>query len=378
MNRMRILLICTPVVLAIAAMPAMAQRDSTELQKALDKPITLKIADAPIGDVFERISKASGVKLVIDADTFACLPYGRQTRLSVTLANATLRKRLGALLAGAALQWEIRGNEVHIRPSEALRRMCRRATYDELKVLAVIHSHEHKPAAKAGPVINQLRKATGNSQLKVNFHVKADEKAAIARADRALPATAAAWLDMLCHGRGWTWYLWGDDIIIMDKVRQVQRQLQKQVSLRCQNADLVTVLQDLAGKGKLMLEMAPGVLRYLPDQTRTNFNLVMADASIAQALQVISGATGLKFTPTAAGVRVEASEMLLKRARPTTRRARRAPFFVKLTLPLKDGSTVEVFMRADELPDEVVKAIEAKRKKFIAEMREAVKKTNKP
>ncbi len=368
---------CVGAVLAavaVAAAPAAAQGVGT-LQRALDKPINLRIEDATIGEVFEKISAASGAKLVIDPDALDYLPYGDQTRLSVTLANATLRKRLDALLAGVALQWQIDGEEVRILPSEPLYRMGRRATYDELRILAGLNTARVEPSDRAGPVLEQIRKVTGTAGLDIVFHTEIDRDKALARADKALPGSPVAWLDMLCHGADATWHLWGDDILVQSRSTQVKRQLQRTVSLRYQNAALVTVLADLARKGRVQLQMDPGVMEYLPDQTRTNFNLVMADASIAQALEVISGATGLKFDVTAEGVRAGPSDLLKRRMEgATTEPRKRTPYFVKFVLPGPNGTSVEVFMRADELPPELFKAIEAEKDKFVRKLHEELAK----
>jgi hypothetical protein len=361
---------CALAAVVVAAMsslsPSLGAQGGGNLQLALDRPIDLTIADAPINQVFQRLTDATGVKFTIGPDVYACLPYGDQTRLAVKLKNVTLRKALSPMLAPQAMEWIIEGECVRVLPTPALMRMNRRATYDELKVLGKIHSARVEPPDKAGGVLEQLRKASDDKDLSLFFHVKVvDKDALFARADRILPGTGAAWLDMLCHGQGWTWYLWGDDIMIVDSKEQIGRQLQRQVSLRYEGADLVNVLLDLARKAQVKLNMDAGIIDLVPIETRKNFNLVMSDATIAQALEVISGATGLTFIKDTDGLRVEPSERLRQKTDAGGTANKRSPFYIKKTIPLSDGSTAEVIIPAEELPAEVQEAIKAERAKLV-------------
>ena len=353
------------IALALASLNAAGAPPSISLQQALDQPIdALTVENVPIAEVFRKLSEKSGVKFVVDDQTMACLPYGDQTRLDVRMKNATIRKDLSRVLAPEALQWTIENDMVRIVPTEALARMCRRASYDELLTLGNFCSH--KIASVPGStMIEQLRKDANNKELDLAFQgTGGDKAAAIAQADRAVPCTGAEWLDRLCQQGPWTWYLWGDQIIVLDRKAQVARQLQQQVSLRYQNEKLITVLLDLARKGRLKLDLEPGVLNYVPSEIRTNFNLVMADASIDQTLQVISGATGLEFVNTEEGVRVGPSEKLLKGMGAETG-ARKTPFFVRMNMPGPGGTTLEVYFRPDELPEEMVQQIEAQKADVI-------------
>ena len=348
---------------------ALGQGGDIDLQKALDKPVDLNITDAPVKEVFARLAKATGVRFAIDPLALERLPYGEQTRVAVRIPGMTLRKALSPMLSAQGLQWAVDGAVVRIYPGEPLARMGRRATYDELKALASIHSGRLKPAAAAGTAIEQIRKITGNRDLKISSTVGDVALAkAIAAAHKALPATAAAWLDALCRAKQWTWYLWGDEIRIIPKAEQVERQLQRQVSLRYRGASLDEVLLDLARKARAKLEIAPGALGYLRAGVRDKFTLVMAEATIAEALEVIAGASGLKFVVSDAGLRVEASASLVERA--TTRPSRkRSAFFVKMSIPGPDGISVEVFLRSDDLPEDVVRAIQVSKERLIERIR---------
>ena len=337
--------------------------DDAKLQLDLDKSINIVMDSVPVGDVFKKITAITGVEFVIDPQTLDALPYGARTQMLVTFENVTLREALDRMLSQRALRWRIDGKVVRILPSEALARMCKRASYDEFEILGKMHSVQLQPATRIEKILSQLRKATG----KANLRLPSLDVELLEAASKALPCTAAVWLDALCEPAGMTWYLSGGNIVIISREAQVKRQLQKLVTLHYQNADVVDVLLDLARGANVKLSMAPGVLKHLSADTRSNFNLVMADASVDQALEVISGATGLVFVKTSGGVRVEASQEL---AKPNGRRGRRKrpPFFIKMSLPDIDGATVEVFIRGNDLPDELVEKILAQKKQLIEKL----------
>ena len=94
------------VLVLLLAAPVWGQSAVIGLQQALDRPIDLSVSDAPIGEVFNKLSKASGVKFVIAPVTLESLPYGDRTRLDVTLKNVTLRKALTPMLSQHALAWD--------------------------------------------------------------------------------------------------------------------------------------------------------------------------------------------------------------------------------------------------------------------------------
>jgi hypothetical protein len=368
MNRLTSIALAAIPALCALAVPAAGQDASARLQQALDQPVQLELTNAGIGELFDQLAKDTGVKFVLSRETLDHLPYGTDTRLDATVKNATLRQALGPILAKEGLKWEIEGDSVVIQPSEPLVRMCKRATFEELTILGTLLTARIAPPSEGGPVTDQLRKLPGLEDVSLVPHVKLDPETDYARADRVLPGTGADWLNMLCHGKGWTWRLSGGRIAIVEEADQVRRQLETKVTLSYQNAPLVKILLDLAGKAHVRLAMAPGVMNLLPDSTRERFNLTMGEAPVEQALQVISGATGLEFAVTAEGVEVRPSAVLTASA--TTQPARqRSPYFVQLSLPGPDGVTIQVFMRPEELPEDVVRKIDEARDAFIAKLR---------
>lgn len=362
-----------PLVIAAAvAAAAPGGASGADVQQALDRPITVDIGDGSIREVFATLGKAAGVEFLIETETLAALPYGAQTRMRVSLKNITLRRALPEILTPQALRWEIRANVVRILPSAPLARMNRRATYDELAVLGKIQSVKLTDTKKGQTILPELRRATGSAELRLLPHVRIDEEADYARAGVALPGTGADWLDMLCHGKGWTWYLSGEAIVVLDKTEQVKRQLQQHVTLRPRGQNLQSVLLELAQKAGIKLTFDPGVMKLLPEEICSGFNLSMSDATIEQALEAISGATGLKFVAEPQGVRVAASEALTKQ--PATMPSRpKVPFFLKMSVPGPGGTSLDVYIRADELPDDMVELLDKHKAVLLRKLRAELK-----
>ncbi|MFP4140056.1 MAG: STN domain-containing protein [Phycisphaerae bacterium] len=371
------------VLVATTTGGALAKPATAKLQKALDTPVNFVVEEAaPIGEVFSRLEKETGARIALHDDALEFLPYGEQTRLKVTLKNIKLSKALDRVLSQQALQWKRDGDTIRILPTDALYRLGRRASFDELRLLGVIHSTRIPAEKSADEVRKTFAALSGLDEVVLKFRVypyglkkelsevQAD---AMKRAAMALPGTGADWLNMLCHGMDWTWYVQGEQVVILDKSAQVRRQLQRQVSVAYRKAALQDVLFDLAGKARVELKMSPGVMRQVPEQARSNLNLIMEEATVSQALQAISGATGLKFTPAGEGLKVEASKAIKDDDQP---RRDRPPFFLRMSMPLKDGTNVDVFMRPDDMPEEVVEYVLKRKGDMVRLLQEEAKATH--
>lgn len=368
---MRTLAMATAVLL-VWTLTANAQV-TVGVQKALDKPVQLDVKDVPITQIFKKLGEQTGLKFDLPEDTLALLPYGDQTRLNVKIKDMNLREALSQMLCRQGLQWNVQEDVIRIVPKEGLYRLGRRATFEELRQLGILYYAELQPTAKGGAVLKQIRDLTGNSKLNFSFPSGAD-KDALTQAEAAVkePIIVSQWLDLvLCKDKGWTWFLRGDELVFIELRAQIERQLQKQVALKEQNANLMNVLLKLANASRVQLKLDPGVMDYLSTDVKENVNLNMS-ASVAQALEFLQGSTGLLFIHTNDGIRVAASEDLKRKAdAATSQPARnRRPFFVRMTMPLpNNGPSVEVFISPDELPPDVVDYIQAEKSKLIEKIR---------
>jgi hypothetical protein len=362
------------IVLALLAgltTVASAQRaNEAMIQRKLDSFIDFEASNMPIEGVFSKLGHQTGVKFLVTQDTLDLLPYGSQTNLDVEFKQVRMRDALDRLLSKQALDWEIRDGVVHILPSPPLYRMLHRPSFDELALLSGVMNAQLKGGDGPADALEQLREAVGEPKLRLAIHVPASREELLTRAALKLPASGRQWLKGMTHGKGWTWFVSGDAIVILDRKAQMRRQLQKRVSLRHRNARLVNVLLELSTAARAKLHLQPGVLMMLPETQRENLNLIMADATVDQALEVISGATGLVFDVVEDGIRIEASDYLKQEpmVSASTARKERPPFFVKESLKLESMS-VEVFYTADDLPEDVIEKILTHRESMIERLR---------
>ena len=350
----------------ISAGAAQAQNGQGTVMRALDEPFSVELTDVPITEALRAVSEKTGLGIKLADDVLECLPHGEETRLRIKARDARLRDALTAMLAPVSLQWRAEGRGVLVTPSAELARINRRPTFTEVGVLAKL---DGATLAKGSPALDQLREITGVGELSLVWHL-GDEKdgaKAQAAADGRLPCTGKEYLDRICHGRDWTWYLWGTDLVITTKQMQTARQLGRRVAVRYQNQPLLDVLLDLAHKAGLKLTMDPGALNAVNEETRKNFTLLMADATVEEALQAVSGATGLTFTSGALTVRVGAAGNV-----PTTQpqAARtRVPYLVTMEIADKDGRKYTVMFRPDDLPDELDEYIEQQKAEQLRHLR---------
>lgn len=366
-------------VLLLSGGSLWAQMSAGMLEKQLDTPVTFEVRDKPIGEVFAKLSRESNVRFIVQPDTLAALPYGEQTRMDLRVPNVTLRKALPQILHPHGLTWKTQGDAVLIVPTDALYRINRRATFDEILLLGTLFTRTVTQAPADVPTVDILRTVTNAPALTL---VLPDEllgeasELARRRAAQVLPASPAEWLDMLC-GETYTWYLTGDRITVLERSAQLRRQLQRRVSLRYQNTRLVTVLLDLANVARTKLSLSPGALAMLPADVRSDFTLMMEDATIAQALEVISGATGLEFSLGSEGIDARPA-LGMSMYSPTVfddapgeaaaGPRRRAGLIVSTSFMGSDGKEHELLIPLFDLPDDILAQIHRQRAESILEM----------
>ncbi len=328
----------------------------------------------PIGEVFEKLAQSTGVRFVIDESTYQSLPFDKKTTFTLSIKGRSLRNALTPLLAPRRCSGPSRTAWCESCPPSRSTACAAAQTREELLCLGRIcwdqdqagkgkltASTKTDTAGQLADLTAQLRKITEDEALEIVFRVP-DEKVgeAVAHGQKALPASGGEFLDALTQGQGWTWYLDGGRLIVLDSRKQVERQLGRQFTLKYEGMSISDVLTDLAHKARVQLEMEPGVLAALPADTRNNFSLRMNTATVAEALEVISGGTGLAFTRTADGLRVEMGKQPSGPPGSTTRSSR-PTLIIRKTITLPDGSTVDLMIRGDDLPDDVRAYLEAER-----------------
>lgn len=346
-----------------AATAAQANLDSeTRIIAALDKTIDLRVQDAPIRQALDQLGEAAGIPISMATGTTYLLPYGGQTKLTATISRRPLREALVALLRPLGLSFKPTGTGLIIHATPPLKRIGRRATWEDLATLEKLYREEWSEALFESLrfQFQDMASSNGNVNRETLRRVAADVGAGL----------AADVLERACDQQNWTWHPDGAIIAILTKTRQIERQLETRLSLRYTQASLTEALSDLANRADVLIRFDPGVLANLPPQTAERFSLSIENATVRQALEVIAGETGLGYVIEPEGVRMTdaaiASGPGTNGGEPTTMAAqaqvtaqataaalRSNSIVGQLTFPMPDGSSFSFFVRQNDLPPEV-------------------------
>ncbi len=344
-----------------------AARVPAGLQDSLDTGVEIRLADSPIEKIFDQIGEKTGLEFDVSDRTLQLLPYGRRTRLSVAVPAIPLRRALDRIVRPHGLTWEPVGDTVRIVPTQPLLRMCRRATYDELKILGALLTQTIRKIPEPGTGSVVLRGLTKNPAVNLIFPEGMRKEDVLERYRRAglyLPGPAAEWLNGVC-GREMTWYIDAHRIFIIDRRRQALRQVGRKVSLDFRKSDVRDVLLELARMANLGLSLQPGVLNTLSPGSRT-ITLVMENRTILQAMEIVSGTVGIEVEVTAdGGIYAGIAKGL---SRPGTAAEREPGFFIQTRMKSSTGREIRLYLRPDEVPEGVRKAIAAEKRKIIGEL----------
>lgn len=294
-----LVLLAAPALGQPAASPRTTAPASSNLdvavEQALDEKYDLDIRDKSLLAAFDEITHRSGVRIVIDEDSLDRLPYGEQTKLTVTIKGASLREVLTALLRPLGLVYQVRKNAVQVTAGAPLRRIVRRATWEELDLLRKL---TESPWSDSFWDSLNVQFQDGGPDGKLNKATFA----ALARDVGAGPMTEV--LYNVCNRLGLIWYPASDRIVILSKQRQAERQLSRKVSLRFFRTPLMDVLLDLGREADMLVKLEPGAIASIPAHLAQNFSLTLENYSVRQALEVIAGTTGLAYFVEPDGIRI--------------------------------------------------------------------------
>ena len=138
-------------IMLLALPAAWAQMPGNLVEEALDQPVSnLEIQDTPLRDALARIEKQTGLRFVLDDSVLELMPYGERTRVSVRIADTSVRAGLQGVLDGLGLEMFVEEGNVVIFPAPVLQRVGRRLTIEEIGILARLAS-EKWATTQAGP-----------------------------------------------------------------------------------------------------------------------------------------------------------------------------------------------------------------------------------
>ena len=312
-------------------------------------------------DALIDLGSRAGITITVDEQAIELLPWGRDTRLSdLRIENATLREALQEILGYIGMEYAERGGEIVVRASGPLERINRRATWEDLELLRRCNTTEYSPEAFAA------------FRLQYRISSKVDAPALLSgQLAKAGRGTVAQMLEVAAGSLGWTWFPNKDHLVIMTNQAQIAHRLARRFTYRYSNQPLSHILADLAKRANVALNLEPGMMRKLPPSIAQSSNLVLQQASIRQALEILCAETGLKYSMERDGLSVGLAEDASDASAGGA--ARRSPYVCKISVPSKDGSfAYEFLVRESELPDDILEyrrqIVEATIEKMRAEM----------
>lgn len=334
------------------------------LMQALDQPTDLTVEDMPIRQAFESISEQTGVRIEVDPAVLRLLPYGTDTRLTATVKGVTLQRGLKELLAPIGMVAEVDGTRVVAKATPFLKRLGRRATWDELELLDKMSRMTWPEAAGSIPMQFQVP-VSGNPQEDLE-----------AKAKNAGTGTAAEIMEIATNALGWTWYPWDRQIVIVSQEQLAIRLLEKKESFFYQRQPLGMILGDIISRADLDVAFESGVLKKLPPDTRDTFSVEAEQRSFKQMLELICGNTGLQYRIAGRTVRIMAGPSLVG-ADPTGSTAAAAssdPYVGSISILDENGEfKIQFYLRESDLPPDVNDLRRKNIKKAVEIMRRELK-----
>lgn len=353
---MRILLI--PALLFILPPTAGAQTP-TDVAAAIDRKVeALTVKDAVIADALADIGNQAGVKFTLDEQSLELLPWGPQTRLaSVNITNASLREILPQLLGAIGMTYEVRADDIFVFASDPLKRINRRATWQELQLLQRCRETRYSP--------ENLK----DFDLQYRISSKVDAANMLShQLTKSGNGSMADMLEVATASLGWVWFPNDGAIVIRTQQAQIANRLARRISVRYTATPLARVLMDLSDKAETAFVLEPGMMLKLPPNTVQSYTLLLQSTSIRQALELICAETGLKYEIEREVVRIGLSDALHEGGKQASVRA--SPYVGKIAVPSADGSyTLEFLIRAEELPPDILETRDQMIEEIIQKMR---------
>jgi len=346
---------------------ARGQDTSALINEQLDKPVAKLELNGTLPAVMNTIGEQTGVKLEASPAVWDLLPWGQGTNINAKIENQTLRQALEAITRKLGLVFVLKDQSVELRPMPALRRLGKRATIQELKALDLLTATplaantDHLPA-------HQLLEAADQKlvDLKSDFAIE-NRSGESVKPDQVIPlsrnASLADALESLTNATGATWYPWGKSIVVVPKEDQVRNQLLKNISVRYNGTDISQVLMELSQKAGINFDMQPGAVQNVPPEFRS-VRLVLDNATIKQALDTISGFTGLGYSVNDKGVYIFNSSSAAGAPREPT---------VGL-IPLDNG--MQIVVKESQIPPDMREYLKLKTQKQLQKIRQQMKEEN--
>jgi hypothetical protein len=343
---------------------AFGQSSSALINQELDKQVKLNFpTKTPLDQIIQAISKDTGVRIEVTPDVYELLPWGDQTAIAAQIENQTLRQALEAITRTLGLQFVLQSEAVEFQPLPALRRIGRRSTPADIEVLNFLASTPLGASANQMTVKELLGQVDAKLEgAKIAFAVEnrlqgeGGTQVAVAR-----NATLMDAMEAITKSTAGTWYPWGKSLVVVPKEEPIRNQLAKTITVRFSDMDISQVLSELATRSGVPFTIEPGAVAKVAPEAR-KVRLDLYNASVQQALESLSGFTGLSYTVNDKGVYIWNPST-------GTGTSAREPMFGMLTL----DNGMQVLIPQSQVPADLREYLKHKASKQFEKIREMMK-----
>jgi len=346
------------------------------IAEQLDRPIDIQLTSTPLPNVLKQIQDQTGVPIRVRKDVYDVLPYGQNTPITATIQNLPLRKALDVMGQKLGLVFVLESQGIELRPVDALTRLGRRVTVQELRTLDVLMTTP-MPDVEGDPTLSAVTSAidtvlmelddkarqAGQAKTPIMLELRVDAASTL---EEQVPLsrglTLAGALDEIARRTSLSWYPWGDSVVVAPRATIYRALLDRVVNVRYDGVDVSQVLLDLSQRAGIEFTIQPGAIQRIPPESR-NVRLLV-DAPIRQALESLAGFTGLGYVVNDKGVYIWNDQWSTQMTAGGSRGR------VVGMIPIEG---IQVFVYDDMLSDEVRGHIDATLKKSLEAMGESAR-----
>ncbi len=343
---------------------AVGEANGADVARALDQPLAkLSIAEQELPAALAEMGRQAGVTITVDEASADLLPWGRQTKVKqIVVENSTLRDVLPQVLGALGMRFEIRPNDVLVTAGEPLKRINRRGTWDDLKLLRELSETEYTPE--------------NFEKVKIQYRIssKVDAPALLhGQLVKSGRGSIAQILEVATASLGWVWFPNGDHVAIRTMEAQIANRMSRRVTYRFESEPLARILIDLADRAETAIDFEPGMMLKLPATVAQGTSLMLNQSSIRQAFELLQAETGIKYEIRRNGIYVGLSDNIHGQAAggdPTAARGSGGAYVGKISIASSDGKySYDFLLRADELPDDILEYRRQIIEEYIQKMR---------
>lgn len=350
------------ILLTINA-PAKAQVDagSADVSQALDQPISsFQTGESPVADALAALGQAVHVTITVDPESLDLLPWGANTKLkALNVQDATLRTILPQILEPLGLAYSVQDSGILVTASEPLKRINRRATWEDLKTLQRANTTAWSPEAMEGFIV------------RYRITSKVDAPALLAeQMAKSAGGSVATVLEDAAASLGWVWFPNDDQIVIRTMQAQTANYMARRVTVQYNNEPLADILLDLANRADTPINFEPGMMLKLPPETARHTSLALRNNSIRQGFELLSAHTGIRYSIQRGGINVSLSDVISRSSSHSMPISLRSPYVGKISVPGSDKSyQFDILLREDDLPQDILDYRKQLIQEYIEKMR---------